>query len=80
MQFLKRIITKNTCLTSLVYIIKNIQLRIKYIFDISTNSGSTHSDLSVEESIDYVEGVFKDYQRVSGIEQFSGRIADWSGR
>lgn len=76
MQFLKRVIKQNVFLTSLVYIIRNIKLRIIYLFDISTDSGSTHAQLSVSESVDYIEGVFKDYQRVSGIEQFSGRIAE----
>lgn len=42
----------------------------------SDEHGITHLGLSPEESIGYVENVFNDYKRYSGIERFHGRIAE----
>ncbi len=43
---------------------------------IDSHAGMTHSTTSVDESIAYIEDVFADYKRYSGIRQFSGRIAE----
>lgn len=43
---------------------------------LATDSGTTHSEFSVEESLDYIENVFADYQRISNIPKFTGKIAE----
>ena len=43
---------------------------------IDTHSGTTHATLSLKDSLDYIEGVFKDYQRVSDREHFKGKLAE----
>lgn len=44
--------------------------------NIETYSGSTHSELSEDESVSYIEEVFKDYKHYGGIEKFHGRVAE----
>ncbi|MDK9704690.1 MAG: class I SAM-dependent methyltransferase [Sulfuritalea sp.] len=44
--------------------------------DIDTTSGTVHSTLSAEDSVRYVERVFEDYKRYSGVQQFYGRVAE----
>lgn len=64
-------------LNALLYILYNLRIRSRLLFNVlSTDSGTTHSDLSVKESTDYIENVFKDYLRVSGKSSFKGRVAE----
>ena len=44
--------------------------------DIDTVSGSTHSQLSVPDSLAYIEEVFNDYKHYSGVRRFAGRVAE----
>ncbi len=41
-----------------------------------TSSGTIHSTLSLEESVQYVEGVFADYARYGAVDRFRGRAAE----
>lgn len=43
---------------------------------IDTRSGTTHLTRSTEASIAYIEGVFNDYKQYSGLDRFSGVIAE----
>jgi len=43
--------------------------------DISTTSGTIHGALSVKESVNYIENVFADYKKYSGV-KFHGRVAE----
>lgn len=43
---------------------------------IGTKSGSLHSGLTVEQSVAYIEEVFSDYKKYSGVEKFHGQIAE----
>ncbi|HEV2524699.1 MAG TPA: methyltransferase domain-containing protein, partial [Gammaproteobacteria bacterium] len=49
---------------------------MNFVGYLATDSGTTHSDLSVEESLDYIENVFADYQRISHMAKFIGKIAE----
>ncbi len=44
--------------------------------DVDSVSGSTHSQLSIDRSLAYIEEVFNDYKYYSGIQRFNGRIAE----
>mgnify|MGYP001177627668 CR=1 FL=1 len=46
------------------------------IGSITTNSGTAHSKMSVQESTDYIQTVFHDYKSIAGIERFHGKIAE----
>ena len=41
-----------------------------------TSSGTIHSTLSLEESLNYIEGVFADYARYGAVDRFRGRAAE----
>jgi SAM-dependent methyltransferase len=43
---------------------------------IDTDSGSTHTTLSEEESVSYVEEVFTDYKKYGSLDKFSGIAAE----
>jgi SAM-dependent methyltransferase len=44
--------------------------------DITTDSGMAHAGRTIEESVRYVERVFADYKRYSGVKRFYGRVAE----
>jgi SAM-dependent methyltransferase len=44
--------------------------------DIGTTSGAAHAKLQVDESIRYVEEVFRDYSAYSGVSSFAGKVAE----
>lgn len=43
---------------------------------LQTDSGTTHTDLAIEKSCAYIEGVFSDYQRISKVSCFTGKVAE----
>jgi SAM-dependent methyltransferase len=53
--------------------IKGIRLAMG---NLETDSGATHSELSEEKSVSYIEEVFKDYKHYGGIERFQGIAAE----
>ena len=44
--------------------------------DIETGSGMAHAGKSVDSSLRYIEEVYADYKRYSGVERFYGRVAE----
>lgn len=44
--------------------------------DIETDSGTAHAGRSVDSSLAYIDEVFDDYKRYSGVSRFSGRVAE----
>lgn len=74
---IKKIIKKSLYLSAMIYIIYNIRAHLKLLFkNHTTHSGTTHAVASIEKSVEYIESVFFDYQKVSGKKEFSGRIAE----
>jgi SAM-dependent methyltransferase len=74
---LKYYIKKNIYVCILAYIINNLWQQIKILCgNINTTSGTTHNDLSIEQSVDYIQKVFADYQRVSKQHTFTGHLAE----
>lgn len=53
--------------------IKRFKFNIGFII---SNSGTTHSTLSIDNSIDYIGNVFQDYKDISKIEKFYGKVAE----
>lgn len=43
---------------------------------VKTNSGTTHIEKEVDESIAYIREVFNDYKYYAGVERFYGRVAE----
>lgn len=74
---LKLVFKKNLYLNAFIYVLYNLYSHLKILIgNITTSSGTTHSNLSIDESISYIENVFLDYKKVSGIKQFSGKVAE----
>ncbi len=42
----------------------------------ASGHGSTHARLTKEQSLEYIERVFREYKEVAGIDRFGGRIAE----
>lgn len=77
MLFLKRLIKSQVYLTALAYIIYNARIPLRFFFGrIKTSSGTTHATLNIDESVKYIEDVFRDYQTVSGCTEWKGKIAE----
>jgi SAM-dependent methyltransferase len=53
--------------------IKGLRFRLG---DIATRSGTIHSTMNPDESVQYIEGVCEAYRRALGVSQFRGRIAE----
>lgn len=75
-EHIKRFIKSKKYLTAILYILNNARLSVRRLFHIITESGATHSNLSLLDSISYIENVFSDYQKISGISRFTGKIAE----
>jgi SAM-dependent methyltransferase len=55
----------------------NLQAWWRFRFgDIETDSGMTHAGKSLDSSLRYIEEVYADYKRYSGVSRFYGRIAE----
>ena len=44
--------------------------------DLATRSGTRHAALSLDESIEYIDRVFRDYLEYGGLTRFHGRVAE----
>ena len=44
--------------------------------DLATRSGTRHATLSLNESIEYIDRVFRDYLEYGGLTRFHGRVAE----
>jgi Methyltransferase domain len=70
-------IKSNYWTTISYYVLSDLLARSRFLSgDIATTSGTIHSTLTVEESVQYIEEVFEDYKRYSGCRQFYGRVAE----
>lgn len=74
---LKRFIKSHTYLTALAYIVYNLRIHCRLTFgNINTHSGTTHADLNIKESVQYVTGVYNDYCAVAKKTTWQGRLAE----
>lgn len=73
-----RSLVKNSFpLSCIYYLATDILTNFRYkIGKIDTNSGTHHSTLDTQQSVNYVLEVFDDYKTYSGIGKFSGKIAE----
>lgn len=73
----KSLIKSNIYLTAFVYIVYNMRIRWRLRYgDIKTRSGTTHSGLDINDSLNYILNVFRDYQAVSGRNICHGKVAE----
>ena len=74
---LRKIIKNNISLTCLWYIIDNwlAGKRLKN-GNLKTTSGTRHFGMSLKNSIDYIDRVFKDYLLYGNLNSFSGNVAE----
>ena len=74
---LVKAIRSSMFLSCAYYFATNLWINMRYRMGrISTDSGTIHSSLSFQESLDYIYEVFTDYKRYGGITAFYGRIAE----
>jgi SAM-dependent methyltransferase len=74
---LKAFLKKTIFLQCLARIIYNFTSHIRYYLGkISTNSGTIHSRLSLNDSLDYINAVFEDYKKYAGISHFHGHVCE----
>lgn len=75
--FLKEIFKKYIFLQCIVRIIHNLLGHIRLFFGkITTDSGTTHNQLSLDESLAYIHTVFADYKKYGGIPHFEGHVCE----
>jgi SAM-dependent methyltransferase len=74
---IRTLVKKRYWLTCAYYLVDNALARWRgYTGDIETDSGTAHSGLSIESSLAYIDEVFSDYKRYSGVGRFHGRVAE----
>lgn len=74
---IREFVKKRFWLTCAYYVVDNASTRFRgYTGDIETDSGTAHLGRSIESSLAYIEEVFNDYKRYSGVSQFSGNVAE----
>ena len=74
---IRKIIKSNVKLTCVWYMLDNwlsgLQLSMG---NLSTTSGSRHANLGINESLDYIEKVHRDYLKYGKVDKLSGNIAE----
>lgn len=74
---LKQIVKNNLYLAAGFYVSNNIRLHVKrYLKNNQTSSGTTHQELSLQDSIKYITEVFFDYKKVAQQNLFHGKVAE----
>lgn len=73
---LRSFIKRHKYLCACYYMFLNLKSRIIGVFSEKTSSGATHASLDIEGSLDYISGVFQDYQKISGCKEFHGKVAE----
>jgi len=74
---LRRQVKRSILLSCLYYLAEDWRTRSRVARgNVVTRSGSRHATLSLEESINYIERVYRDYLAYGGLEGFSGCIAE----
>ena len=74
---LRRRVKRSVILTCLYYLADDWCARSRLVRGkLATRSGTRHATLSLDESLDYIEWVYRDYLAYGGIEGFSGCVAE----
>jgi len=75
--FLKKLSKKHIFLQCILRIIYNFFGHIRLFFGkITTDSGTTHEQLSLSDSLAYINTVFADYKKYAGISHFHGHVCE----
>lgn len=76
-RLLKRLIRASVPLTCLAYMADDWRFgrRLKH-GRFETESGATHASLPLDESLAYIERIYRDYCRDAGVQAFTGTIAE----
>ena len=70
-------VKKRFWLTCAYYLVDNGLTRWRGLTgNIETDSGTAHAGRSIDSSLAYIEEVFNDYKRYSGVSRFHGRVAE----
>lgn len=73
----RSLVKRSVVLTCLYYLLDDWRARRRLARgDLLTSSGSRHATLSLNESLDYIERVFRDYLDYGGLASFYGRVAE----
>ena len=74
---LRRRVKRSVILTCLYYLADDWCARSRLVRGkLATRSGTRHATLSLDESLDYIEWVYRGYLAYGGIEGFSGCVAE----
>lgn len=74
---IRTFVKKRFWLTCVYYVADNGLAKFRgYTGNIETDSGTAHVGRSMESSLAYIEEVFNDYKRYSGVDHFVGRVAE----
>ena len=74
---LRRQVKRSIALTCLYYMADDRRARYRLARGrLATRSGTRHATLSLDESLGYIERVYRDYLAYGGIEGFSGCVAE----
>jgi SAM-dependent methyltransferase len=75
--FLKEQLKKHIVLHCIFRIIHNLLSHIRLFFgNMVTDSGTTHDQLSIKDSLTYITTVFEDYKKYAGISHFYGHVCE----
>ena len=68
---------RSVILTCLYYLVDDWRARHRLARgNLATRSGTRHATLSLNESLDYIDRVYRDYLAYGGLTRFSGRVAE----
>lgn len=74
---MRTFIKKIFWLTCIYYALNNFLTKLRgYGGTVETDSGMAHMGRSTDSSLAYIEEVFNDYKHYSGVQRFSGRVAE----
>lgn len=75
--FIKEQLKKHVILQCIVRIIHNFLSHTRLFFGkITTDSGTTHDQLSLKDSLTYINTVFEDYKKYADISHFHGYVCE----
>lgn len=76
-QKIKFFLKKSIILNCIAYLIHNLLIHLRrFTGDIDSTSGTTHSKININESVQYITNVFNDYKRLSKLDKFYGKMAE----
>ena len=75
--WLKKLVAHSPWLKAILYMIDDLWRGVRLHFgQIKTSSGTTHATISIEESLRYIEEVFRDYKLYGELASFRGVVAE----